>query len=247
MSTTLRTALELLHRPIGIGDNLPTPESIEATLASDHRELADRRNLLLEKAKVAPSIDNDEAERQVTQFLAQIGACVSKAKAAHKIEKAPHLEAGRTVDRFFLEGFERALEGAAAPLRKALGSYKLAKEQRARRAAEEESRRRQEEADRLAATAKTDEDLDAAIVQEQAAQQAAVVAQAPAQELTRARGDVAGLSTLRMVVGFRVLDIATVPRRYLTLDEPAVLRAIKAGETIPGIEKTETPDVRISR
>lgn len=248
VSQALRTAAELLHAPLDYGANTPDEaQKIRENLDEKHRDLVERRDLLLGKAKAAPTIDNDEAERQVTQFLAQVAACVAKAKAAHKSEKAPYLEAGRVVDRFFLEGFERALDTAAAPLRKGLGGYKYAKDQAARRAAEEESRRQREEAERLAAAAQTDEQLDQAIAHEGAAKQAQLMATAAPAELTRARGDAGGVSSLRMIVGFRVLDMAEVPRRYLTLDEPAVLRAIKAGETIPGIEKTETPDVRINR
>ena len=193
----LRTAADLLYAPLG--DNRASPAAITAELERDHRELADRRNLLLEKAKVAPTVDNDEAERQVTQFLAQMAACVAKAKAAHKIEKAPHLEAGRAVDRFFLDGFERALEAAAAPLRKALGAYKAAK------------------------------------------------AKAAPQASTEAHGDVGGLSTLRMIKRWRLINMDIVPRKYLALDEAAIRRAVAAGETIAGIEVYEEADVRISR
>jgi hypothetical protein len=195
-SAALRTAAELLHAPLG--HNRPALDiPTHAELAERHHGLIERRDQLLAAAGRAPNIDNDEAEKQATEYLALVQACIAAAKAAHTKEKLPWLTAGRIVDRFFIQGVEQELGNAAQPIRRALGAYKAAK-------------------------AKAGQD-------------------------TQSRGDSVGLSSLRTIIRYRVDNIDAVPRRFMVVDDAAVMRALRAGEAIPGIERIETADVRVSR
>lgn len=127
----------------------------------------------------------------------------------------PMLEAKRRVDGLFAP--------ATKPLQECEGIIrgKLADAARARFAAEAEARR-------LAAEAAAAGDPGAAIV---------ALASAPEAVVTTG-------SSARVVRKWRVVDLAAVPREYLTVDTESVEAALTAGVEIPGVEVYDDVAVR---
>lgn len=153
------------------------------------------------------------------------------------------MAAARTVDGFF-RGITDPLDQLKTRVSRRLTAYLTAKATRERQAREEEARKLREEAERQAAAAAVVEDAApeaAAVVMEQAiateaqAEQAARAAQAKPAELSRTRGEVGSVASLRTRWVGEVTDRATLDlealRPYLPLAalQTALNGAIKAG------------------
>lgn len=209
-----------------IGHNEP-PSPIEEQLISEYDKLLSRQAALLAAAERAPTAcDDDATESKLTDFAAQIAACIEEAKSAHKTEKEPHLRAGQAVDTFF-----RVLSVPLVERKKGyealIGGYKFRKQEAAKKAAAEAERIAREEAERLAALATTEAEIDEAIAVEITANEQAAIIHARPIELSRARGEFA-MSSLKTDYDFEVVDMAKVPRQFLMLNDSAVKAHIKA-------------------
>lgn len=242
----------------GIGGNYPPPESVQDIydrLTETHGSMITRRDeLMAGVARVPAEIDDDNVSK-IIDFVKQIKAAMTKASDAFKTEKAPYLEGGRAVDGFFKKITESLDDGVKA-LNKKLTVYQIAKEAEERRVREaaaqvarEEAARQQKVADAAAAALRVeadklreDENLAGAVEREAEAQRANAAAmdaqraaQAKVADLSRTRGDMGGVSSLRTEWKGELTDRATLDlealREHLSADalDQAIRSAVKAG------------------
>ena len=211
------------HAVAQIGDNLPPDDAdpLRDRLAETHAPLIARRDELLAAIERAPeSIDDDETAGKMGDFSQKsIAACLKALEGTRVAEKEPYLSGGRSVDGFF--------HSVAAPLekgkkridarRKDYLDRKAAEERKARIEAERIAREEAEAAARAAAEAaakiKEEQDLDAAIAAEHAAnkakadaEKAAKAAAAKPADLSRTRGEQGSVSSLKQIWLFADLD-----------------------------------------
>lgn len=240
--------------------NLDDPlRRLREDLAEANSDLSRRVDELLAGVERAPVTVADEATAmKLADFVKQIKAAVSIASSRRVEAKRPFLDSGRVVDAFFDTRLIANLDAGAKMLLGRLSIYQRAKADAARKAAEAAERARREEEQKARAemeaqlaAARNDADLQRAIAAEaaanlaraQAAAAAAIAAGKPA-ELSRSRGDLGAVASLRRTWRYDLLDIAAVPREYLYLDPSRVNAAIKAGvRDVPGLrifEHTET-------
>jgi len=105
------------------------------------------------------------------------------------------------------------------------------------------------EAERLAAE-RIEQEREAAAARERArvaAQERNTserAAHANAADLSRTRTDLGALASLRTTYGFHIIDPSKVPRRYLSVNEPAIRAAIRAA-TVDGTCQLDIPGVEI--
>ena len=221
-----------------IGDN--RSPSMTEELALKYFGLTHRADELVAGAANVPAeIADDATAGKVADFVKQIMDCGKDAKAGHKTEKEPHLNAGRAVDGFFnaiigkLDEVKRLIEARET-------KYRSAKAEKARCEAEKLAKLEREEAERLAAAATTEQDLDTAMAHEAAANEAAAIAAAKPADLSRIRSEHGTVSGLRSNWTFEVKDFAAVPDQFKMLNEPAVRAMIRAGtRDIPGLRVYE--------
>lgn len=224
-----------------IGDNNPPPdlltgERLKDKLHDDHHKLLDRRDELLQAFDRLPSdISDDEWDRKATDFARQLQTLASVTEKTRVGVKEPYLEGQRGVDGFFKSISDPILKSKKEVERR-LTKYKLDKEARERRAREdalriarEEEDRKRREAAEAAAKIKTEDDLAHAVMLEKQAQQAVADtsraekdATAKAADLSRARGEYGGVSSLRTRWTFDSLDRATIDLEKLRQHIPIV-------------------------
>jgi hypothetical protein len=125
-----------------MGDNAPPEGSVEALLAEAAGHLESAKNLI--KAGAAKSEEDADVASNFAKTLTETKA---KIEDAHKVEKKPHLDAGRAVDNKFLP-IADALKKATASIKSdVINPFQL--EQRTLR--EEEAARKRAEAEAAAA------------------------------------------------------------------------------------------------
>jgi hypothetical protein len=227
------------------GNNPPLAEVLD----DETQTLRDRRDELLGSASRAPAVvEDDESAGKVADLVRLISACHKNAEAARVSSKEPYLAAGRLVDATYkkitdpLDAAKRKLESVLTLFqRRKAEEERLRREAEARRQREEEDRLRKEAAER-AAKIETPEDLDAAIAIETAATQASAdanaaqkAAEAKPADLSRARGDLGAVASLRRFWDFDqfsrdTLDLETL-RSHLPEEglKSAVRSFVKAG------------------
>lgn len=201
-----------------VGHNQPPlarPEDLPATLESLYADVLARVDRILARRDAADvPITSDEQDAKIADFVAkQVMALIDECGDLHKKEKAPYFEAGKIVDRVFLDR-KKGLEDLKAICARRSTAWKRAKE-------EIEIKKRQEEA-RVAAeiAAKQPQSQSA----QEAAKEAAQAAAVPAAEITRTRGAHGGTSSLRKKWTFEIVDAKKVPKQYLSPD-PAKIKA----------------------
>ena len=199
-------------------------------LREDHADLIRGRARLLGRIGCSPSAieeGDEELAGRLADFVdKELRAFVKHAEAAHKHDKAPFQQSGRTVDSFLHSLIDDINKGKAAvnAVRKAYADAKVAKERRRR---EEEARlaramqgRLEREAAEKAAQIKEQGDLDHALQIEEAARQAKIAAEKAATaaaakpaELGKSRGVHGGQTTLK-----RFWNVAEVARNTIDLE-----------------------------
>lgn len=230
----------------GLGHNsgaIDDATRIRENLAEKHAALAARRDQLLKAEGRVPEISDDDQAGKVGDLVRLITAAVQAAELARKAEKEPHMAAARSVDGFF-GSISEPLADLKTRVGRRLTAYLTAKAERERRAREDEARRLREEAEKQAAAAAQVEaaaPAAAAIVMEQAiateaqAVQAARAATAKPAELSRTRGDVGSVASLKTrwigeVSDRAALDVsALAPYIPAAALQTALNGAIKAG------------------
>lgn len=235
---------EAAHR---LSNNPPDPiAELAARLEQSNAPLLKRKEDLAAAAGRMPEISDDETAGKASDFIKLISAALKTSEAARTEAKEPHLAAGRTVDTFFKNRVSDPLTTLKRDVESKLTTYLQRKEAERRRAADEEARRIREKAAaeaRAAQQAATQGDvraaataLDAAATMSQQAQSVAAKAQAatPA-ELSRTRGEVGSVASLRQTWVGEVEDRETLDlealRPYLAMDalRTAVGGFVRAG------------------
>ncbi|MGH7746566.1 MAG: hypothetical protein ACREQ5_17670 [Candidatus Dormibacteria bacterium] len=199
------------------------PDAITAlreNLAEQFRELMERADKLLEaEIRVPAEVPDDETAGKVTDFIKQITAATKTAETHRVGAKQPHIDSGKAVDGFF-KGISDPLEALKGRLNARLTKYLRAKEEKERqrrleaeRAAAAEAERLRQEALAAEAAVQTPAQLDTAIVKDNSAQKAEADlakaskdAGAKAADLSRTRGDLGAVSSLKTFWDFRNLD-----------------------------------------
>jgi hypothetical protein len=238
------TAVDVFGLPPSTHNLPPDPlEFLRAELADANADLIERADRLIEGvARVPEEIADEDLAAKVSDFVRQIAACAKLADERRTTAKQPYLDAGRTIDGYFKK-IADGLDRGKKTLLDRLTVYQRRKAEEARRAAEEierqrreEERKAREEAERQIAAAKTDADVQRAIDAEAAANlardeaaKAATLAAAKPAELSRTRGDLGAVSSLRRTWRYELLNLDAVPRQYLVLDPARVNAAIKQG------------------
>lgn len=232
-----------------IGHNEP-PEapSVVARLREEYAAEEKRRDDLLAGVERFKGIENDTDAGTAADFAKQISAAIKKADSHRKAEKEPFLEGGRQVDGFFKRIVD-PLNKAKAKITAELTTWerKLAEAERQRRLEEErrareEAERKRQEAEAAAAAAETEDDLTAALFDEEVAEQASAdavdasrQAAAKASDLAAVRGDYGAHSSLRTFWDFEIvaenkIDLEAL-RSHIHREaiEKAVRSYVKAG------------------
>ena len=214
-------------------------------LEESNAPLLKRAEELLAAADRLPEIDGDATAGKVADYIKLVGAAIKTGETARTSAKEPHLAAGRAVDTFFKARVTDPLDALKRNVERRLTAYLQAKEAERRRAAEEEARRVREESEARARAAQEAEArgatheaaaaMDAAVAKEAEANSAAEQAAAKPSELSRTRGEVGSVASLRQVwkgeiVSRQDLDIEAL-RPYLPIAalETALNGFVKAG------------------
>lgn len=225
------------ERVVTRGDNKPP---LKERLALDYQSLVDQAQAVAERANALPKVIASDAD------LGPIGGVVkdarrlkSDAEAAHKTEKAPHLQAGRDVDAFFAIVTDRmkrvidALEERATIWQRAKeAEERRRREEEARKLREEEEHKRQvaaAEAERNRHTAAAKKEAEAEQIADKAAM-AEAAAQAPAADLTRVRSDDGSLATTTTkwgseIVDYDAIDLNQLRHHFARADVEKAIRA----------------------
>ena len=206
--------------------NLP-PENVDPLgerLAETYASLFERTSELEEALVRVPMVFKDDATvERATSFIKQLHAHRKAVDTARVTEKEPFLAAGRTVDSVFKRHTER-MARVSAVVTDRLQTYLRAKERlerarlgEVRRLAEEAAAEARKAAERQAMALADETQLEAAIAAEEAARVAAGdaekarhAAEAKAADLSRTRGELGGVATLRSRWTGELTDLATL-------------------------------------
>ena len=110
-----------------LGHNFP--DDITTLLEETYTDLMQRYDELIEAWDRMPeSCNDDETATKMTDFAGQLMVCIKKAEDARKIEKEPHLNAGRAVDSFFGD-MARALERRKKMISEMVGNWQWRKQE----------------------------------------------------------------------------------------------------------------------
>lgn len=206
--------------PAEIVDLARLPEQLRETYAFKFervKALVDSANSWLVSF---PTITEPDAAANATDRLAQIkaeiDACHGRPGSVHTLAKEPFLKGGRIVDGVLNVELADPLRKAAEALSRPLKAYHEHQAAEAARKAREERDRLQKEAEeaaaRAAAAAVTEEDLEAAMIAEQEALQAA---EAVSDKPALVRGDYGSSSGLRGKWYAKILDATKIPPAYM--------------------------------
>ncbi len=234
-----------------IGHNRPPSDAdiLRERLAERYAEIIARRDELLEAFGRAPeTVDDDDTARRVADFVKQLTSAAKTADGVRVKEKEPHLQGGRLVDAFFkvvtdeLGKAKKAMEARLTVYQRKVAEEERKRREEAERVAREEAERARKEAEDRAAALTNEADLSAAVEAEEAAERAAAAArlaerdaEAKAADLSRTRGDLGGVASLRTTWTFREMNRDRIDlealRPHLAVDsiEKALRSYIKAG------------------
>ncbi len=196
----------------------------------------------------ATGVADDDAAARYADWAKQLSSLSQRIDAARTAEKDAPLAAGRAVDAFF-KGMTDQLADIRAGALKVLTRHAEDKERRRREEMAAEAQRKADEAVRLAAQAEVNNSpalLNRAVAAEQESENLLAAAQAtPAAALSRTRGDLGGVSSLRTTYTFEVEDISKVPPSYLLVNEQMVRAAIRTAPKKAGVPQITIPGIRV--
>lgn len=235
--------------PAPMGHNLPQGDDLVTVLTEQNADLIARRDELLDALdRVPETIEDEDTNGKVADFVKQIGAAIKRTDDRRKTEKEPYLEGGRNVDGVFRK-IADPLVKAKETLTKRMTAYqrvkaeeerrrRLEEEEAARReAAEAEARARAAEAEAQAETghqASRQIDADSAAKQAEQASADAVKASraagAKAADMHRSRGDYGATSSLRTYWDFEIVNLNKIPLAKLRphIPQNAIEQAIRS-------------------
>ncbi len=259
--------------PPPIGHNLPPSEldqpdintwldplAMRDQLELDYADHLRRRDELLagvdrffERVK---RIEDEDKNARATDFVAQIKLLHTDVEADRERHARPLTTAHRVVQKFFKEETLEPLTKAVGDIQVKMTFYARAKAAEARAKLERERREAQAKADAAAAAAEASlrpsQLEDAARAAKEAEKATRKLETATTASLGRGRGDSGAVATLRDNWDFEVVDLALVPREFLTLDVARVKAAIAAGArdsdgapAIPGLKIVNNTRVQV--
>lgn len=224
-----------------IGHNLPDDPHEALTLEFEaERELAEKF--------LSRSIENQDDADKAAVWSKKIAAIAKKATDLHKVEKQPHLDAGRAVDDKW-RPLKEDPDALSKRLKRHLDAYLLdqqRKERERQEAARREEERLRREAEEKARAAAASDDADAKEEAERLQREAEAKAK-EAEARNASAGRTGAKVALRTFVSARVTDyeaaaIALLKMNHAdlksTIDQLAN-RAIRAGVELAGVEKVE--------
>lgn len=231
-----------------IGHNLPS-DPFEALNLEYQAEKELAAELLKKEVKT-----EDQAS-QVAILSKRVSAVTKKATDLHKVEKQPHLDAGRAVDDKYRYLKEDPAD-LSKQLKRHLDAYLLEQQriererQEAARREEERLRREAEEIARKAAEAdqKSDSERQAAIDRARQLEQEAAAKAKEAEAKNASAGRTGARVSLRTFVDAKVNDYQAAATALVLMKHPDILavidqlakRAVTAGQSLPGVERVET-------
>jgi hypothetical protein len=220
-----------------LSNNPPSDvEILRDRLAEENLDLIERVDELAGGAERCAVTDDDTAGKAAL-LVKLINETTKTATDRQKEAKRPHAELADAAFGYFKPMLGNLANAKTSTLAK-LDRYRQEQERKAaeeRRRLEEEARKRQEEADRIAAMAKTETDIDLAVEVEQQARQAAEQAATVAPK--EIRSNYGHLASARKTWDYRIIDPSQVPSAYMMVNEAAIKVAIKGGaRKIPGVE-----------
>jgi hypothetical protein len=225
-----------------LSNNPPSDvEILLERLADENRDISDRTDELIGGADRC-EVSDEESAGKATLLAKMLNETIKTAETRQKAAKLPHMVLANAAFDFFKPTLSELGVAKQSVLTK-LDRFRLEQERKAaeeRKRLEEEARKRQEEADKIAALATTDDDLDLALEREEAAQDAARAAAtlAAPKPIQSAFGHTA---SARKEWQFKVVDTAKVPREYMSVNEQMIRAAVRGGaRSIPGVEIFET-------
>jgi hypothetical protein len=255
--------------PAPIGHNRPpvsdfyreTNETLPGYLEAENTDLLKRRDELAAAFARAPAeVADDVTAGKMSDFIKQVSACIKSVESKRTADKEPTLQAGRVIDGFYKQ-ISDPLAAIKTKLNDRVTIYLRKKEAEERRRREEQERIARAEAERqriaaeeAARNAKTDTDLSDAIARDESARQAEADAfaarqdaEAKAAELSRTRGSLGAVASLRTTWACEILsrddlDLNALRPYFTTADlEKALRAAVKAGaRSIKGARIFET-------
>lgn len=225
--------MSLAEDRLAPGGNNPPPElkvgdDLREALAREHAALVKRKDdLLAAEVRVPAEIADEDQAKKAADYIKLVSAAAKAANTVRVGTKEPYLEGGRIVDGFFTAGICEPLTSLKGRVEVKLNAYLRRKAEAERKLREAEARSQAEEAARAAreaaereAAMQQEADLAPAIeAEERAAQaqadaaQAAKAADAKPAELSRTRGDLGAVASLRRVWVGEIVD-----RERLDLD-----------------------------
>lgn len=139
------------------------PPQPDETLPPAERIAAQIKALREQYAKELPDgVRSEEEDAKAAKFAELAQALKKSAEDTHRVEKAPHLEKGRAVDKAWkpvIEAADEAKRAFLAPTR----DYRIKRDAEERRKREAEIERQRQEAERIAREAAEQHRMDAAV------------------------------------------------------------------------------------
>jgi len=223
----------------GVGHNRP-PQPLDPALLLDWLEpeletLRARRKALLDaverfKAGHLP-IRDDEEQGSAAEFVRQLRAFMTASEELRERLGRPYLDCTSTLNTAFKRLTADVTTGRET-VDQALTAFALvrAEEERQRReAVAAEQKRVAELAERQARQTGDDAAWDRAVDTAARSEKATRKAAARPADLSRVRGDMGAVASLREHWAWEVIDADAVPREYCTMDARKVRAAIAAG------------------
>ena len=213
----------------GIGHNLPP--TLTEELVSRHAALLAAIEAIV-AAELPMMVISDAAAAQVSSIGKEAMALAARVAVAHKIEKEPHLQAGREVDAW-KNSTLAPLNVFLAECKALVGAWQDAKEAQERAAREAAARQlafAREAAERQAMQTMAQPDMQRATDIAEAAAVAEAAAAATTADLARVTAGGKAVAARTVKWAYEVVDLAGVPRDLLMIDDSKVRARIAAGE-----------------
>jgi hypothetical protein len=236
----------------------PAAETIKEWLAETNTALVQRRDELLAGYKrfleaFPEGIPDETVQGRAADFAGPKGMMntfIKECDNTHDVEKKPYIAGGKVVDAFFgslSDPVERCQKDMRVRMRVFADKLEAQRREEARLEAERLAREAALAQD-AAIDAMTEEALDHAATVSQEAEEAAALAQASAAELSRTRGELGTVVSLRTrwVADFTESDLMTLvravaagkaPLDYLTFNHTRIGYAVRSEKVrqIPGV------------
>lgn len=224
-----------------IGHNLPSDpfEALKLEFAAEQEQAE-----AFLKTKITTQ---DQADKSAI-WSKRLSSIAKKATDLHKVEKQPHLDAGRDVDNKWRD-LKEAPDLLSKRLKRHMDEYLREQQrielERQRKALEEADRKRREAEDAARAASKAEN--EAAAAEAKRLQDEAAQAEKEAQAKNATAGRTGARVALRTFVSAKVNDYQAAATALVLMKHPDILaiidqlanRAVKSGQSLPGVERVE--------